>query len=531
MDLQPHKEPKLTVTSTTDIIGPAPHAGAFFTGATGFTIGGGHLTSNITNTVFTPPAEPLSAFRTIRLGDINLLRELRLNRQSGGVSRSSSVASVRHMYSAEVHGRDMTVAIYQGNGAEEEWRQNLENYDDAVRHPNVLQLYGLVNTSRLSAMVFHNDLVPYMEFVNRLQHSPFLSTYIRGTCCAEFYVRATVAGTNERSLTYDSQEAWTYIDSVKFTNIPGMIGYHQCTFFVRVRTGQLVIDLSLDPEQEPDFEFIPWKYNFKARKKLECRVVLRSTEDHQFCITHSLAVEARASHWKHGWRTAKMRFSWSPEGELCITRPPALHWNDSEWGYTWETDRVMANGWIRLNSRDAKNLDIEISMHVEINSEAWLTQANHLFNLRQSSTFENYVLVTDVLFNLRCINNNQKTSQFEGYLFLCPEDDFQTGLSSYQWPHRPAYWSLDPSGVDPLTVEDAKNLGFDTIHIETFVDGISWDDTVYHGLRRFYAGKGFDPDSQDLARLLGYPLFEPASGPIVRFPYGEISMQGSSGLS
>ncbi|KAF7337270.1 hypothetical protein MSAN_02279500 [Mycena sanguinolenta] len=100
----------------------------------------------------------------------------------------------------------------------------------------------------------------------------------------------------------------------------------------------------------------------------------------------------------------------------------------------------------------------------------------------------------------------------EGYLFVCPPDDFRTGtephVNLYQWPACPAYWSLDPSGADRLSMEDAKNLGFPAIHIETRMFGRSWDHSVYEGLRRFHEGKGHDPESQEVARQLGYPLYE-----------------------
>jgi hypothetical protein len=62
------------------------------------------------------------AVRTIPLGDINLLKEIRLDSRFGPVSRQRRESGVRRMYSAELEGhqsRRMTVAIYQGYGAEQ----------------------------------------------------------------------------------------------------------------------------------------------------------------------------------------------------------------------------------------------------------------------------------------------------------------------------------------------------------------------------------------------------------------------------
>ncbi|KAJ7821213.1 hypothetical protein B0H14DRAFT_1335916 [Mycena olivaceomarginata] len=171
MDLQPHCEPESTTVSTTNVQS-ASYPGTFFPHATGFTIDGGVFTSNVTNNVYNPPQEP-SAFRKILLGDI---------------SRQTRGASVRRMYSAKVMGGEigpMTVTMYQGGGAEEEWRQHLAKYE-SIRHPNIMQLYGLVNTKGIRGLVFHDELIPYRQFLSRFQYSPVLTTYIRG-CCVRIY--------------------------------------------------------------------------------------------------------------------------------------------------------------------------------------------------------------------------------------------------------------------------------------------------------------------------------------------------------
>ncbi|KAJ7732531.1 hypothetical protein B0H16DRAFT_176050 [Mycena metata] len=95
-----------------------------------------------------------------------------------------------------------------------------------------------------------------------------------------------------------------------------------------------------------------------------------------------------------------------------------------------------------------------------------------------------------------------------GYFLLCPTTEFQTGPSSFRWPDCPAYWSLDPSGLDRLTTDEATQLGFPSFQLTTKFGGLSWDTSVYAGLRQFHQAKGFDPESQDVARHLGHPLFQ-----------------------
>jgi hypothetical protein len=50
-----------------------------------------------------------------------------------------------------------------------------------------------------------------------------------------------------------------------------------------------------------------------------------------------------------------------------------------------------------------------------------------------------------------------------GFLFLCLATDFQTGPSSFTWPDCPVYWTLDDSGTDCLSKDEATQLGFPSI--------------------------------------------------------------------
>ncbi|KAJ7231547.1 hypothetical protein C8J57DRAFT_1533622 [Mycena rebaudengoi] len=59
-----------------------------------------------------------------------------------------------------------------------------------------------------------------------------------------------------------------------------------------------------------------------------------------------------------------------------------------------------------------------------------------------------------------------------------------------------------------LGSEEAEKPGFPSFTMRMCVSTRSWDDIVYAGIRDFHRAKGFDPYSQDVARELGYPLYE-----------------------
>ncbi|KAF7337238.1 hypothetical protein MSAN_02276300 [Mycena sanguinolenta] len=158
--------------------------------------------------------------------------------------------------------------------------------------------------------------------------------------------------------------------------------------------------------------------------------------------------------------------------------------------------------------------------------QAWLAQANHIFaELEEEAHTEDYGCIYEIQFMLQIADKHHIP---EGYLFISPPQDFCTGphAHTYQWPACPAYWSLNPSGADRLSMEGAGILGFPAIHIETMVHGCTWDRSVYEGLRRFHKGKGFDPDSGEVARRLGYPLYEVLSDSSSEVPFPALNVSG-----
>jgi hypothetical protein len=63
--------------------------------------------------------------------------------------------------------------------------------------------------------------------------------------------------------------------------------------------------------------------------------------------------------------------------------------------------------------------------------------------------------------------------------------------------------------------------------LNTMVATNSWDADVYAALRQFHRAKGFDPDSQDVAQHLGYPLFQLPSAVDPLFAHGKLSPDDS----
>ncbi|KAK7029960.1 hypothetical protein R3P38DRAFT_3513775 [Favolaschia claudopus] len=182
-----------------------------------------------------------------------------------------------------------------------------------------------------------------------------------------------------------------------------------------------------------------------------------------------------------------------------------------------EAQHITENGWHRFPISELVDM---IGFKVELQTpdavpHLWLSQANHVLNwLKNSSNAEDYFLTTEVNFTVYLYPQPAVPAanwhSLTGFLFLCPPESFQIGPISFKCPEDLGYWSLDPSGMSWLSAEQAAELGFPAVRVRWAVasDGFSWYNFVYAGLGQFHQGKGFNPDSQDLARHLGHPLYE-----------------------
>ncbi|KAF7364453.1 hypothetical protein MSAN_01106400 [Mycena sanguinolenta] len=428
-----------------------------------------------------------SDFLRIPLGNLDLRSEIRVDAASGAVwrHREQKGTSVRRMYSARVvgHSEPMTVALYQGHNAEEEWKRDLTRYS-GLRHPHILQIYASASSSGMHAVVFHDDLIPYRQFVDSFRHSVILKACIIWYAAADWN-SAYIYGTHNMPI----QEQF-------FTN------------WIRRSTGRLCMEFHTEFHSATEYfpgprERPPPQSILSLQDPNQESLIISSLgypEWHSLCESYlyqyrSNYVSVRAEvtlgsiiHWPSGSRI---------EHAIEIASATEVQNEWSGWHRAMEEDDSA----IRDVFGKALYLDKRIS------AAPWLAQANYIFSqLKINLNHEDFNLVNRVLFTLKIGKTAQNPP--DGYLFLCSPKDFETGPTSFRWPDQPAYWSLNPSGSNPLSDEEAWRLGFPSITRRTRVDTVYWDETVYAGLRKFDECKGFDPESQDLAKELGHPLYE-----------------------
>ncbi|KAJ7759371.1 hypothetical protein DFH07DRAFT_444862, partial [Mycena maculata] len=190
-----------------------------------------------------------------------------------------------------------------------------------------------------------------------------------------------------------------------------------------------------------------------------------------------------------------------PSGRLAVSRS-----NGSRQWYTHDESEVQDDRFIRFDLSSVFNTII--SSHIQLpTAYYWLSEANYIFSrLHITSSYEDYFVTQG--FHFQLVISTPTENPPKGYLFLCPVKAIRTGPNSFRWPECPAYWSLDPAGAQHLSTDDATRLGFPAIALSTKISGFRADASVYAGIRKFHEAKGFDPDTQDVARHLGRPLYQ-----------------------
>ncbi|KAJ7436176.1 hypothetical protein B0H11DRAFT_1394086 [Mycena galericulata] len=472
-------------------------AGAFFHGAQHFVVTGGRFTSNITNV---PDVSP--DFRRIPLGDLDLRHEICLD--SGGVVSRRQGEPARRIYSARIEGKqsDMTVAVYEGQNAKEIWNRDLSKYS-GIRHPNVLQLYGITASGGLYATVFHDELVPFERFMAEYQHSMIATVYLHA------YFRREL---RDVELYVGRLFGYTWSQDISIFDSP---------LWIRPSTVRLCVEPSASDVANPLEEAL-WICDYSPYVPHSAHGTNR---DH--IILSALAMTLDRYHEISFIQFANQTRGWPGSIPDAIHLGVVLLWPDqmreiayipdmpvrnSEWEcHVWPENLpsiVTENGWTRFDSACAKHGRIERRLRPMAIWDQWLCQANYIFSqVLMTAPHDDYFFVWTIDYELTFSDLPEEIP--EGYLFLCSLSDLQSEDGKFlECPECPAYWSLDSTGNDRLSPEKASALGFPTFEWKRTVSCKSWGSRVYASLGEFHAAKGFDPNSQDIARHLGQPLYE-----------------------
>ncbi|KAJ7624673.1 hypothetical protein FB45DRAFT_85908 [Roridomyces roridus] len=452
--------------------------------------------------------------------------DLILNHEIPGASSSRLIVRrhnrklpnyVRRVYSAQIMGLQspMTARVIEGPDAEEQWRREIALYSN-LRNPYVLQLYGIGHSGGVHVLVFHDDLVPWGNFRDQYaDQSHFSLVYFYA--CLDTQLRG----------------GRQYISSIG----GGELSWNNYTVWIRLSKGVLHMELEPPESRAAGLELLTSDH---ASDYGSCSISSFLTPPPTSVIIESLSLDFYHGicNWHLGWYTwftvpTNLPIQLGsiyhvPTGQLDmafqIAVLPEVRPISSAWCYEdpYVKDYLhqikedkdngisfLDNGWIRVDSGGVLDRYCHATVILWSNShKAWMAQAAHILsaldihsNLHQYAFLDTFQCIMDLVGSIENLP--------PGYLFLCPKEMFTVnGRGHHTIPDCPAYWSLDLSGVARLTAEEASELGFPGLRMEVKVHGIFLGEKDCTGIRQFHAAKGYDPDGVDMAREMGYPIFE-----------------------
>ncbi|KAF7377054.1 hypothetical protein MSAN_00123500 [Mycena sanguinolenta] len=309
-------------------------------------------------------------FRMIPMGDIDLRRQIRVDERTGVAYPQWQRGCVRCAYAAKarIDGRTtrVTVSIYQGNDAEEEWRQDIATY------MSLRQICGAASSNGIHATLFNDDLIPLRV--------TFLSPVLNLTCRKN----------------QDFSEAYYYIYSAFHRGLPS----GSCTFWIRRSTGRFCAELTpandnlricVNRSEVPGLSRI---YPVSAETITTFIGLLTLEEYYHICgwslghhrwialsadTTMNIGAVFRCSGAEPLEDSDDIAFLPSAES------PYLTDWRDFE----GRTGEVMPNGWTRFQSSHIFNRTLSIGFSALW--DTWLSQANHIFcRLNIMSNFDDY---------------------------------------------------------------------------------------------------------------------------------------------
>ncbi|KAK7057845.1 hypothetical protein R3P38DRAFT_3169351 [Favolaschia claudopus] len=521
----------------------SPETSSFFAHSHNFTIKGGHFAihNHITAEQGAPRGRP-KAFREIDWCDIFLEDNLDVVRARVATSGRCSV--LRNIYSAKIEGQhnpDKTVVIYEGDGAKQMWYEDISKYL-RVRHPRVLQLFGVSYSAGMFAAIFHRqgnvcgfsenlclichiDLVPAEHVIEDYSHEAITKIYFSAFLIQEYRYHAA--------------------ELARMLQVKKLTIFDDSSFWLNT-AGKLYIELG----RRKQLESLIW-ISYYARFPQLARLV-KSTElipAHQLLeIIKNLTLEGFYRHFtpnlfslalekgtsvkfrpgsiiglrlpQHERLTAdKIRLSLSNEYASRYVKEVAFV-NEfkgiNPTLYIQGQGRMMENGWIRAKiprytgTGKAKYIKTQLDVYIHKASELFASQAVYIFShVKNYSPLNFYVIVSGITIRF-VLMPTRKRIQLRGRvsLFLPPAKDLLSPDGArLQYSNRAPYWSLHPSGNPPLAPELVSALGLPSVQTKISINGIFFSPQFYESIAQFHRQKGFDPTSQDVAREMGLPLY------------------------
>ncbi|KAF7344689.1 Reverse transcriptase-RNase H-integrase [Mycena venus] len=386
--------------------------------------------------------------------------------------RHDGIHPVRVVGSQEIHharifrSQDiMTVVVYRGGKFAELRAKAIEL--QSYRNAHLPQLFGIVNSPAMTALVYHDGLIPLRSALSKC--TSYLSRkIIQWQMTSQFRAFETYW--------HDLTGSWIRRRGSKQTHFE----------YYRMSTGQICLDLTPSCDDTPVVDwpqFSLWPSDglsgvevLSASGCVSLAELIDTVE-----IDDVLRVFAEACHMISAI-VDPLQFCFRPAAVYGALTPVAMVPIMSFLGAS--SDLITEHGWFHDLSPRVNNKKLAgIPAHLKIT--ALLSYPNKDTTLR--GTFMADAPTDDL------------------YLFLShPHTEVGDGSLIFRSPLLGYYWSLRSDGSIPLNPEDLEDIGPPEVSLDVVIDGYLWEPEVYEIMRDMLSRKGFNPEDPATATTLGY---------------------------
>ncbi|KAJ7591771.1 hypothetical protein C8J56DRAFT_1162434 [Mycena floridula] len=471
----------------------------------------------------------------VKLGDIILKSELEIlfNGRPSDIDPNSKVESVVEIdkivsYSARLMSRpslDMLIHKYEG-AAVQQLRPDFGIYS-RVRHPNILQLYGLCQSPVFQGLIFHS--------VGRLSRSQNFHTGLSGFNFIKYPAKLTG----------------------QFNSVFDVLSHHGVepatlgSFGTMVDSaGNLVVDRfrrrSVSLRNDYEWPFVvrmssDAAYDFKSlrfhkSRLLEYYAILQdvcSNQQHPGFQFAELSDPSRRLFKKRLEKikvllyhdTTSIPSHALPRSHFCLSfvASPGAHSIVVE-GLTLT---ILPNMGIRCTIPIAcMSPDLRISTKLHVRSKTvtspidgvpylfsvWASQAGSISRAFGLDVSEIHATLTNQVTFL-CLSSYEGPGDSMSRLHSKKLLYLFCSHTSLAYDNHATYWSLDPHGQDVIEAEEVQEAFGIHIHASMRWLYLRVPFNVYPILRDLHQACGFDPGSTDIATYLQLPLLQPVVHP------------------
>ncbi|KAJ7458109.1 hypothetical protein FB451DRAFT_1563992 [Mycena latifolia] len=541
---------------------------AIFNRCENFTVNGGTFNNQVIHyNHYT--AEPVEDFRTVRKGDINLLkyistdtleeyRVVQHGKHPNRLRRVRVVVGTQEIYHARIFGSQDTFTVYEYSGFNFSQFKARAVKQQASRHPNIPQLFGVTNFGATNGLIYHDGLVPLGTVLSNPR------SHLQRTLLE--YLLANQLSSS-RDYWYTTTGCWLWFHCGRYTE------------WIRSSTGQLCVEFN--PDQATHSPNLLWGRYVANHARLRQwmptdhilhRIISPSTSlsDGELSSTISLddllhvlacsRMQYTTPSLQSGciYVDAVYHLDYNPDNSPRFSRiatfPASLHrysenlFHDCRWQscLRWDLSPRLddyfdnmpvastLDGWTRIDMHKLQKIhqlhsselchafhfftcaQHDFEQEQAINT-CWLTQANYLLSDDQLN--HELALCRAVKFEAMIWDPRDNTTLQGSFMAESPTADLYLFLRNphirisvgflcvdIPEPEEAYFWSFSAEGTVPLSAQELENVVPPQVAICARLTWQHWRSDDYGLIAEFSESRGIDPHSLELAHHLDCEL-------------------------